>query len=249
MAKRLLLIDDDDLLRATLREQLEAQGEFQVTAAADAAAGLAHVGDTTAAAPSPVDLVLLDVHLPDMDGRDACRRLREAGLRAPILMLTGAGGERDTIRGLESGADDYISKPCGINVLLARIRASLRRHERSEDAEWQVGPFRFRPGARLLLPRGGKEGGGAPIRLTEKETSVLKYLYRAEGRIVPREELLRKVWGYKETVLTHTLETHIYRLRAKLRLSGEREGGGEPGGQLLRTEQGGYRLAIQGEAQ
>lgn len=242
MTTRLLLIDDDDLLRATLREQLEAQGEFQVTAAADAAAGLAHVSTADKTAPSPVDLVLLDVHLPDMDGRDACRRLREAGLRAPILMLTGADGESDTIRGLDSGADDYISKPCGIQVLLARIRASLRRHERSEDAEWRIGPFHFRPGARLLLRAEG-ETAAPPIRLTEKETAVLKYLYRAEGRIVPREELLRKVWGYKDTVFTHTLETHIYRLRAKLRLSGRGEEG-KPGGQLLRTEHGGYRLAL-----
>jgi DNA-binding response OmpR family regulator len=146
-------------------------------------------------------------------------------------MLTAATSDGDTIQGLESGADDYVAKPFRFSVLLARIRVQLRSHEQSENAVFHIGPYQFRPAQKLLLDSAKKK-----VRLTEKETNILKYLYRAGGKPVARDELLAEVWGYNAGVTTHTLETHIYRLRQKI----------EPdaaAAQLLLTEAGGYRLA------
>src|SRR5262249_47865278 len=150
---------------------------------------------------------LLDVGLPDMDGRLLCRELRAANIHSPVIMLTAAGSETDTIDGLEAGANDYVSKPFRFGVLLARIRAQLRAHEQTEDAVFQIGPYQFKPGVKMLIDAQMKR-----VRLTEKETSILKYLYRAGQSVVGREVLLREVWGYNAGVTTHTLETHIYRL-------------------------------------
>jgi DNA-binding response OmpR family regulator len=175
-------------------------------------------------------MILLDVDLPDMDGREACRLMRKGGVTCPIVMLTAASTDADTILGLESGANGYLTKPFRFAVLLAHIRAQLRSHEASEDAIFKIGPYEFRPAAKLLLDDKGKK-----VRLTEKETSILKYLYRSGVKAVPREELLAEVWGYNAGVTTHTLETHVYRLRQKIEP--------EPGqARLLLTEAGGYRL-------
>ena len=222
--KSLLIIDDDDDLRGEVAEQLELQGEFTVAQAA-----LGETGLTQAQAVRP-DLILLDLDLPDIDGREVCRRLRDAGVAAPVLMLTASADEANTIAGLEAGANDYIAKPYRMGELIARIRAHLRHHEQSEAATFRLGPYEFRPAAKLLVDDAGKK-----IRLTEKETNILKYLYRAVPRAVAREELLAEVWGYNAGVTTHTLETHVYRLRQKI----------EPdpaNARLLLTEAGGYRL-------
>ena len=173
------------------------------------------------------DLVLLDVGLPDMDGREVCKVLRRAGNKMPIIMLTAA----DTILGLESGANDYITKPFRLGVLLARVRAQLRQHEQSEDAIFTIGDYTFRSAAKLLHDGDTNK----KVRLTEKETAILKYLYRAGDKVVVREVLLDEVWGYNAGVATHTLETHIYRLRQKIE-----ENPSEA--KLLVTEMGGYRL-------
>jgi DNA-binding response OmpR family regulator len=157
--------------------------------------------------------------------------MRRSGVRAPILMLTAADGEADTILGLDSGANDYITKPFRLNVLLARLRAQLRQHELSEDAVFTIGPYSFRPGAKILLDEAGRK----KVRLTEKETAILKYLYRAGHRIIGRDVLLNEVWGYNSGVTTHTLETHVYRLRQKI----ERD---PAKAEILVTEPGGYRL-------
>ena len=145
-------------------------------------------------------------------------------------MLTGHDTDSDTILGLEAGANDYIAKPFKFAVLLARIRAQLRQHEQSEDAVFTIGHYSFRPAQKLLvLEDGGK------VRLTEKETAILKYLYRADQKVITRDILLEEVWGYNSGVTTHTLETHIYRLRQKI----------EPdpsNARILVTESGGYRL-------
>ena len=126
-------------------------------------------------------------------------------------MLTGRDTDSDTILGFESGANDYVTKPFRFAVLLARIRAQLRQHEASEDAIFTIGPYTFRPSSKILLnPKGNK------VRLTEKETSILRYLFRARQKPVSRETLLQEVWGYNSGVTTHTLETHIYRLRQKI---------------------------------
>src|SRR5690606_26563469 len=119
------------------------------------------------------DLVILDVGLPDMDGRETCKVMRKNGLKSPVIMLTGHDSDADTILGLESGANDYMTKPFRFGVLLARVRAHLRQHEQSEDAVFTIGPYTFRPSAKILL-----DVGGSKIRLTEKETAILKFLYR-----------------------------------------------------------------------
>jgi DNA-binding response OmpR family regulator len=224
--KRVLLVDDDKTLQGLLAEQLETTREFSTLCVNDAATAL------RAAPGEHFDLVLLDVGLPDMDGRDLCRELRNQGLRAPVIMLTAADGEADTIMGLEAGANDYVTKPFKLGVLMARIRAQLRQFEQSEDAVFTIGPYSFRPANKLLLDN---EKAGKKVRLTEKETAILKYLLRAGTKPVPRETLLAEVWGYNAGVSTHTLETHIYRLRQKI----ERDPGAA---RLLITDPGGYRL-------
>ncbi len=223
-AKTILLIDDDDDLREALAEQFERHEGFRIVQAATAGDGIAKMESERA------DIAILDVDLPDMDGREACRLMRSKGVAAPIVMLTGQVTDSDAILGLDSGANDYVTKPFKFSVLLARVRAHLRTFEQSEDATFQLGPYEFRPAGKTLV-----DGNDKKIRLTEKETNILKYLYRAGGKPVAREELLSEVWGYNANVTTHTLETHIYRLRQKI----------EPdpsNARLLLTESGGYRL-------
>ena len=211
-------------MRETLKEQFTLHDEFAITDAATASAGLKQLRSEM------VDLVLLDVRLPDMDGRETCKQMRKSGYRGPIVMLTAQDTEADTILGLDSGANDYIAKPFRFGVLLARIRAQLRQHEQSEDAVFVIGPYSFKPASKMLL-----DEKGSKIRLTEKETSILKYLYRAGEKVVTRDVLLQEVWGYNSGVTTHTLETHIYRLRQKV----ERDAGAPA---ILVTEGGGYKL-------
>ena len=225
VTKSVLLVDDDNELREALAEQFELYDGFSILQADNATSGV-KLADS-----ERVDLILLDVELPDMDGREACKLMRTKGVRAPIIMLTGQDTDADAILGLDSGANDYVTKPFKFSVLLARVRAHLRSFEQSEDATFDVGPYEFRPSMKLLVREDDRK-----IRLTEKETNILKYLYRAGGKSVAREELLSEVWGYNAAVTTHTLETHVYRLRQKI----------EPdpaNARLLLTEAGGYRLA------
>lgn len=222
--KTVLLVDDDNDLREALAEQFGLHDAYDIRQADNATDGI------KIAEADRIDLILLDVELPDMDGREACKLMRSKGVRAPIIMLTGQDTDADAILGLDSGANDYCTKPFKFSVLLARVRAHLRSFEQSEDATFQVGPYEFRPSTKTL-----KRDDDRKIRLTEKETNILKYLYRAGTKSVPREELLSEVWGYNAAVTTHTLETHIYRLRQKI----------EPdpsNARLLVTEAGGYRL-------
>jgi DNA-binding response OmpR family regulator len=204
-ATKVLIVDDDPELRDGLTEQLSLHEEFEAVAAENGSKGV------QAAKAGQIDLVIMDVGLPDIDGHEAVRILHKNGFKAPIIMLTGHDTDPDTILGLESGANDYVTKPFRFTVLLARIRARLRQHETSEDAVYTIGPYTFRPSSKILLnPKGNK------VRLTEKETSILRYLYRAGEQPVARETLLQEVWGYNSGVTTHTLETHIYRLRQKI---------------------------------
>lgn len=223
--KKILMVDDDEDLREALADQLVLTDDFDVFEAGTGAEGL------TKAKEALYDLVILDVGLPDMDGRELCRLMRKQGIKAPILMLTGHDTDSDTILGLDAGANDYVTKPFKFPVLLARIRSQLRQHEQSEDAVFTVGPYTFKPAAKMLLTEDDKK-----IRLTEKETNILKFLYRASDGVVARDVLLHEVWGYNAGVTTHTLETHIYRLRQKI----------EPdpsNARILLTESGGYRLS------
>jgi DNA-binding response OmpR family regulator len=223
-ARKILIVDDDSDLLQTLVEQIALHDEFE---AIPVDSGTKAV---SAAKADQIDLVIMDVGLPDIDGREVVRLLRKDGFKAPIIMLTGHDTDSDTILGLESGANDYITKPFRFAVLLARIRAQLRQHEASEDAVFTIGPYTFRPSSKLLANAKGNK-----VRLTEKETAILRYLYRAGQRPVSREILLQEVWGYNSGVTTHTLETHIYRLRQKAESNPSQP-------LLLLTESGGYRL-------
>ena len=222
--KKILLVDDDDDLRDALSEQLIMTEDFDVFEADSGQRAMTRVKEAL------FDLIILDVGLPDTDGRELCRLMRKQGVKCPILMLTGHDSDSDTIVGLDAGANDYVTKPFKFGVLLARIRAQLRQHEQSEDAVFQLGPYTFKPAVKMLIAEDNRK-----IRLTEKETSILKFLYRATDGVVARDVLLHEVWGYNAGVTTHTLETHIYRLRQKI----------EPdpsNARILVTESGGYRL-------
>jgi len=223
-SRRILIVDDDPELRGMLTEQLALHQEFEAEGVETATLAL------EAAKRERIDLIIMDVGLPDLDGREAVRILRSEGFKAPVIMLTGQDSESDTVLGLESGANDYVTKPFRFAVLLARIRSQLRQHEASEDAVFTIGPYSFRPAAKLLLnDKGGK------VRLTEKETAILRYLYRADQQSVSREVLLQEVWGYNSGVTTHTLETHIYRLRQKVEQDAAKPA-------ILVTDAGGYKL-------
>ena len=223
--RKILIVDDDPALRHSLAEQLEQHGEFSAVESDTAVEALATAGRER------FDAILLDIGLPDMDGRELCRRMRSAGVSAPIVMLTAADSEADTVTGLDAGANDYVTKPFRLSVLLARLRAHLRQSEHSDDAVLTIGPYTFQPGAKLMVDGGARK----KVRLTEKETAILKYLYRAGDRVIGRDTLLGEVWGYNAGVTTHTLETHVYRLRQKI----ERD---PAHAEILLTEPGGYRL-------
>ena len=223
-ARTILLVDDDNDLREMLVEQLSLYEEFTVLQEITAGKGV------QAARAAPVDLLIMDVGLPDMDGREAVKLLRKNGFKAPIIMLTGHDTDSDTILGLEAGANDYVTKPFRFAVLLARIRAQLRQHEQSEDATFTVGRYLFKPSQKLLTTEDGQK-----IRLTEKEAAIIRYLYRADQKVVTRDILLEEVWGYNSGVTTHTLETHVYRLRQKI----ERD---PSNAEILVTENGGYKI-------
>jgi len=222
---RILIVDDDPSLREALAEQLSVHEEFEAVVVDNGSKGL------QAAKTGQIDLVVMDVGLPDIDGREAVRILRKNAFKAPIIMLTGRDTDSDTVLGFESGANDYVTKPFRFTVLLARIRAQLRQYEASEDATFTIGPYVFRPSTKLLLSHKGNK-----VRLTDKETSILRYLYRAGQRPVSRETLLQEVWGYNSGLTTHTVETHIYRLRQKI----EKDAAAPA---ILVTEAGRYKLA------
>ena len=223
-SRTILIVDDDADLRETLVEQLSLYEEFEVLEEATAGKGV------QTARGGIVDLLIMDVGLPDMDGREAVKLLRKGGFKSPVIMLTGHDTDSDTILGLEAGANDYVTKPFRFAVLLARIRAQLRQYEQSEDATFGVGPYLFKPSQKLLTTDDGKK-----IRLTEKESAIIRYLYRAGQKVVTRDVLLEEVWGYNSGVTTHTLETHVYRLRQKI----ERD---PSNAEILVTENGGYKI-------
>jgi DNA-binding response OmpR family regulator len=221
---RLLVVEDDSDLRETLVEQIGLCSEFEIAAVDTAGAA------RNAVKADRVDLVIMDVGLPDMDGREAVQVMRSEGFRGPIVMLTAQTSDADVVTGLDAGANDYVAKPFKFAVLLARIRAQLRSHEASEDAVFKIGPYTFRPGAKMLVSERGSK-----LKLTEKETAILRFLYRAGQKVVSRDILLQEVWGYNSAVTTHTLETHVYRLRQKIESN-------PSSARILVTEPGGYKL-------
>lgn len=220
---RIVVVDDDATVADVVGRYLVRDGHT-VECVHDGYEALRRIAD------QPPDLVVLDLMLPGIDGLEVCRRLRERW-PIPVVMLTALGDETDRLAGFEIGADDYVTKPFRLNVLLARLRAHLRQSERSDDAVFTIGPYTFRPSAKLLTDQSGRK----KVRLTEKETAILKYLYRAGDRAIGRDTLLDEVWGYNAAVTTHTLETHVYRLRQKIERDPTRA-------EILVTDTGGYRL-------
>jgi DNA-binding response OmpR family regulator len=196
----------------------------------DSAAGCA--ARLLGAAP-PADAIVLAAELPDADGAEFCARLRQRGVNVPILLIAQYASEAQIVRGLDMGANDVLVTPVRPAEAMARLRAQIRAYETSEDAVLAIGPFHFRPARRQLLHC----KTGARVRLTEKEAAVLKFLYRAAGPVT-RTVLLHEVWGYNAGATTHTVETHIYRLRRKIEPDADRIG-------LLVNEDGGYRLRLE----
>ena len=223
----ILIADNDDDLRRILVEQLQINDEFIVSETAEGGEAIKYAGKQY------FDAIVLNLDLPDIDGREVCRLMRKNGVKSPIIMISDADNDADTILGLESGANDYVAKPFRIRVLLARLRAQIRQHEQSEYAVFRIGQYSFRPGAKLLLDNETNK----TVSLTDKETALIKFLYFSNGKVVSREVLLDEVWGYKAGMATHTLETHVYRLRQKIERDPSKSA-------LLVTEQNGYRLVI-----
>jgi DNA-binding response OmpR family regulator len=223
----ILIVDDNVVFNAMLTEQLSQKGEFQVVEAHSVFEAKKKVQDHEAR----FGAIILDVGLPDGDGCELCSQFRQDGLKMPILMLTGSDSEDDVVRGLNVGANDYVAKPFRPAELVARLRAQIRIFESSEDVTFDIGPYNFRPSTKTLREIGSKRR----IRLTNKESEILKFLYRAGNQSVARQKLLNEIWGYNSTITTHTLETHIYRLRQKMEADPSEA-------HLLLTENGGYRL-------
>ncbi len=216
----MLLVDPDARRRSVLAARLRTHEDLVVGEADGAAAALKCLSDRS------VDLVLADLDLPDMEGHELCRVLRARRCDVPIVVLVLDAAAAEAVLALEAGAVDCIERPPRLPVLLARLRAHLRLRDRSETAHLPIAGYTFRPASRMLVD----SGAGARIPLTDKEAAILKQLYRAGGRPVPRRILLERIWGYGGAVETHTLETNVYRLRRKIRRD------------IVITEPDGYRL-------
>ncbi len=226
--RHVLISDIDPAASADLAETIAAAG-FLVTCVTSAAETMALAFSRTVR----VDLLLLDTDLPDADGREVVSRLRRRGIGVPMLLMSNSSAEDDVVWGLEAGADDYLVRPLRPRELIARLNAQFRAAITRDEADVRIGPALFRPSSRTLL----HPDVARPLRLTEKEASLLRRLCESDGRPVSRQTLLREVWGYSPDVSSHTVETHIYRLRRKL----------EPLAQspaLLVNEGGGYRLLM-----
>jgi DNA-binding response OmpR family regulator len=222
----ILLVDADQSLREALGEQLDLTHEFITHTAATLAEGF------ELASRQPMGLALLDIQqVVPQAYPSAPAFARQSGLSCPIIMIGhGADSDAETIHALDGGANDYMPKPLRVGVLVARMRAHLRAAGEANDRPRRLGRFQFYAADKQLI-----DEDGSRIRLTDKETEILRYLYRAGPITVPREVLLAEVWSYSAQIATHTLETHIYRLRRKIEADPK-------AATLLITDEGGYRL-------
>ncbi len=221
----ILIVDDDLTLRETLVEQLQFEGEFR----AEQAGSIGEAETKVTARDARFDAVILDVGLPDGDGRDLCASLRRQGMRMPIIMLTGSDDEADVVRGLDSGANDYIAKPFRLAELLARLRAQLRIFENSEDAVFTIGPYTFRPSAKLLQ----EPVKNRRIRLTEKEAAILKFLYRAGTKPVGAPGAAERGLGLqRRRHHAHARDAHLPPAPEDRARPGQRQAAGDRGRRL-----------------
>ncbi len=218
---RILLIEDEQSVAAFITKGLQEEA-YAVDHATDGTAGLRMGEEET------YDAIVLDVNLPELDGLSLCRKLRSLGVSTPILMLTARSAVPDRVRGLDSGADDYLAKPFAFDELLARIRALLRRR-RDELLELRADPVRIDVLARRVTV------GNRAVELRPKEYAILEYLMRNTGRVCSRTQILENVWGYEFNPNTNLVDVHIKALRQKLN-----EGGAAD---VIHTVRGsGYRI-------
>jgi DNA-binding response OmpR family regulator len=227
VSRPILIIEDDVLLCNMLAGHFAVQPGFNVFTAGN----LAEADRIRMERGHHFDTIMLDTGLSDGDGCDYCRKLRQEGHEMPIIMLADANDEMDVVRGLDAGANDYVGKPFVWNELFARVRAQLRIYEDHEAAAFSVGPYVFRPARKLLQD----VARNRRIQLTRMEAAILKFLYRWGPSVVDRSVLMKEVWGYNAKVTTHTLETHVYRLRQKIEANPAMPA-------LLLSDRGGYRL-------
>ncbi len=205
---RILIIEDNPDLAFGLRSNLEIEG-YDVSIASSGAAGLEQ------ARSQEPDLLILDVMLPEMDGFEVLQSFRETNSSTPVLMLTARGDELDKVRGLRSGADDYVTKPFGLMELLARIEALLRRGHSGNDPDQEASTIRLRD-IEINLGARSVQKDGRTIELAPKEFDLLVALIRQDGAIISRTDLMKAVWGHSAAVVSRTVDTHIAELRRKL---------------------------------
>ncbi len=223
--KTILIVSEAQLLKQVLLDQLQKQGEYLLEESLSVTDAISLI------VKEHFDCILIDTSLPDESLSTLCKSIRKKGVRGPIILVAGERGEDVAIAALDAGANDYVLKPFKINVLVAKIRSNIRQFEQSEFAILRFGRFSFKPGDKLLLNNSSQE----EVRLTDKETAIIKLLYLSGGKVVTRATLLEEVWGYNTTLTTHTLETHIYRIRQKV-------GNASSGLDFITTESEGYRM-------
>ena len=225
LSARLLIVDADAYLRGTVRQQLEIEGFKNVFDV-----GVITGFDTVLRDTNP-DLILLDIQIPDGDAIEICESLRHDGFAKPIVMLTSKGFDNDIVLGLKAGANDYIAKPLRMGELLARIHIQLHQSFVLGDVQLEIGDLIFIPANKTLH----EITTDKVQKLTEKEATILKFLYQAFPNEITKNQILSEVWGFQNGVSTHTLETHVYRLRQKINQFNKK--------QLVLTTENGYRLA------
>ena len=223
--KTILFVSEALLLKELLLDQLQKQGEYLLEESLSVTEAISLI------VKEHFDCILVDSSLADVSHSNLCKNIRQEGVRSPIILVAEELGEDGAIVALDAGANDYVLKPFKINVLVAKIRSNIRQFEQSEFAILRFGRFSFKPGDKILLNNSSKE----EVRLTDKETAIIKLLYLSGGEVVTRATLLEEVWGYNTTLTTHTLETHIYRIRQKV-------GNTSSGQDFIATESEGYRM-------
>ena len=204
-SRHVLVVEDEPRMRAMLADNLEFEG-YRVTAVATGEEAM------SATAHQPFSLLLVDVMLPGISGFEVCERLRQRGAHVPIILLTARTHERDRVRGLDLGADDYVRKPFSVRELLARVRAQVRRDDwhASAGEEFSFGDVTVLLRQRLVIR------GGARVALSAREFELLRYLVAHRGEVVSRAQLLRDVWGYHQLAVTRTVDNYVAKLRTQL---------------------------------
>lgn len=230
--QRVLIIEDNKDLAFGLRSNLEMEG-YEVRAVGTGPEGLRQA---EVFAP---DLVVLDLMLPQMDGFEVLEAMRQGGLTMPVLILSARGEEVDKVRGLRLGADDYMTKPFGLMELLARVEAILRRGEPQGSANAAPATEEIRIQHIVVCPKTRSvQKGGEPVELTPREFDLLLELFRHNGAVVSRIDLMKTIWGHASTVVSRTVDTHVAELRKKLEL--------DPAHPtlILTVRKAGYRLTV-----